>query len=299
MDFGVKMMCGLLKLLSLQPLRVHYFWSGLVKWILKAVRYRRDVVLTNLSRAFPEKKYKEISALAGQFYSNLADIFVETIFFSRGDNAVLHGSRLVEIVNPELLNSMFESCPGVVLLYSHCGNWELTGGVMNYFYSDVTPAFEEHKFSVVYKKVSSPFWGKVMERIRCSQVSDRENCYVESRRILRYMMERKGDRHFYVFPNDQAPYRNATPYPVGRFLNQETWTMAGGVNVAAKMGFGVAYMNLDRVSRGHYLWKVTKICDDASALTVDEINRKYYDLLEADILRNPSNYLWSHKRWKL
>ena len=24
-----------------------------------------------------------------------------------------------------------------------------------------------------------------------------------------------------------------------------------------------------------------------------------YDLLEADILRNPSNYLWSHKRWKL
>ena len=298
MDLGVKLMNRVLKLLSLQPLKVHYFWSSFIKVILKLVRYRREVVLTNLSRSFPEMKYKDVSALADRFYSNLADIVVEAVFFSRGDNKVLHDSRLVEIVNPEVLNEMFLSCPGVILLDSHCGNWELTGGIKNYYYTDVEAVFNEQTFSVVYKKVSSPFWGKVLENIRCAQIADRDNCYVESRRILRYMMERKGDRHIYVFPNDQAPYRNTTPHHVGTFLNQDTYAMAGGVNAAVKMGFGVAYMNLDRAGRGRYLWKITRICDDASTLAPEDITRRYYDLLEADIRRNPSNYLWTHKRWK-
>ena len=298
MGTGVKLMRGVLKLLSLQPLKVHYFWSGLFKSVMKLTRYRRDVVMTNLSRSFPEKKYKEISALADRFYSNLADILVEAVFFCRGNNEVLRASHLVEMDNPQLLNEMFESCPGVVLLDSHCGNWELTGGVLNYYYSDVPASFNEQTFTVVYKKVSSPFWGKIMEDVRCAQISDRDNCYVESRNILRYMLGRKGERHIYVFPNDQAPYRGARPHPIGKFMNQETMSMEGGVNVAVKMGFGVAYMNLDRESRGHYRWRVEKICDDASTFTPDEITRRYYDLLEADIRRNPSNYLWSHKRWK-
>ena len=89
MGTGVKLMRGVLKLLSLQPLKMHYFWSGLFKSVMKLTRYRRDVVMTNLSRSFPEKKYKEISALADRFYSNLADILVEAVFFCRGNIAVI------------------------------------------------------------------------------------------------------------------------------------------------------------------------------------------------------------------
>ena len=29
-----------------------------------------------------------------------------------------------------------------------------------------------------------------------------------------------------------------------------------------------------------------------------ELIRKYYDLLEEEIRETPSNWLWSHKRWK-
>lgn len=296
---GLKLMLGLLKLLSLQPLKVHYLWSSLIGFVLRLVRYRRDVVITNLSRSFPEKKYKEITSIANQFYTNLADIFVEAVFISRGNNKVLRDSRLVELANPELMNEMFVSCPGVVLLDSHCGNWEITGGVYNYDYSGVPAPYDEHAFSGVYKKLSSEFWGEIFARIRCAQVTDKETLYVENRRILRYMLERKGQSHFYIFPNDQAPYHGATPHHVGTFMNQDTWGMEGGVNVAVKMGMGVAYMCLDRVSRGHYKWKVTKICDDASAFTAEQITRRYYDLLEEDIKANPSNYLWSHKRWKI
>ena len=47
----------LVRALGALPLGFHYACSGFFTWILKDVmRYRRDVVMTNLSRSFPEKK---------------------------------------------------------------------------------------------------------------------------------------------------------------------------------------------------------------------------------------------------
>ena len=43
------------------PLWFHYFWGDVLSWILRCVlRYRTEVVWMNISRAFPEKKYKEL-----------------------------------------------------------------------------------------------------------------------------------------------------------------------------------------------------------------------------------------------
>jgi KDO2-lipid IV(A) lauroyltransferase len=71
---------GFLWLLSLLPLRVLYFFSdciyGLVYYVFK---YRRDIVMQNLSIAFPEKTEKEKRVIAKKFYHNLIDTFIETI----------------------------------------------------------------------------------------------------------------------------------------------------------------------------------------------------------------------------
>ena len=40
------------------------------------------------------------------------------------------------------------------------------------------------------------------------------------------------------------------------------------------------------------------ICDDASKMEVQAIMDEFYRLLEADIRKDPGNYLWSHRRWK-
>ncbi len=43
------------------------------------LRYRKNVVMSNLSIAFPEKTNDEKIQIAKQFYKNLADTFVETV----------------------------------------------------------------------------------------------------------------------------------------------------------------------------------------------------------------------------
>ena len=102
----------------------------------------------------------------------------------------------------------------------------------------------------------------------------------------------------YIYPADQAPYRNAGKHPIGEFMHQPTNAMIGSMGVACKPAHSVVYMKMRRVERGRYEMSFIPICDDASALKPEEILRRYYDLLEEEINETPANWLWSHKRWK-
>ena len=73
---------GFLWLVSLLPFRVLYFLSdcmyGLMFYVFK---YRKEVVLSNLAIAFPEKSEQERRDIAKKFYHNFLDAFVESIKF--------------------------------------------------------------------------------------------------------------------------------------------------------------------------------------------------------------------------
>ena len=74
--------------------------------------------------------------------------------------------------------------------------------------------------------------------------------------------------------------------------------MIGSMGIACKLSHAVVYMGMKRLGRGRYEISFTPICEDASKTTPEEILRKYYDLLEQELMETPANWLWSHKRWK-
>ena len=81
--FAVNITRGMLVALSKLPLKFHYFMGDILAWMVRCVfRYRYDVVITNLSRSFPEKKYKVISQMAKDFYRHFGEIVAEARWFS-------------------------------------------------------------------------------------------------------------------------------------------------------------------------------------------------------------------------
>ena len=72
---------GLWYLLSLLPLRVHYFFSDVVLFplLFHLIGYRRKVVQANLKGSFPEKSERELAAIEKDFYHFLCDYMVETV----------------------------------------------------------------------------------------------------------------------------------------------------------------------------------------------------------------------------
>ena len=103
-----------------------------------------------------------------------------------------------------------------------------------------------------------------------------------------------------MFDTDQRPYANAKAVMDVEFMGQPAQTMYAGAGVAHKYGLAVSYLSMTRKPSGKgYLCELKTICDDASKMEVQQIMDEFYRLLEADIRKDPGEYLWSHKRWKL
>ena len=283
------------------PLKFHYFMGDILSWIAeKLLRYRTDVVWINISRSFPEMKYKELKKVYRDFYRHFGEIFAETIWFAAATYKRLFKSGIVTVTNPEEINEMFLSTPSMTVLSTHCGNWELMGGFLGYRTSSgVKVAIEEEQIQVVYKKLSNPVSDEVFRRNRVAALEIvGTSCEIESSNILRQTLKQKDERKVYIYPTDQAPYRKAGKHPIGEFMSQPTNVMLGSVGVACKLSHSVMYMKMKRVERGRYEMTLIPICRDASQLTPEELMRKYYDLLEEEIRETPANWLWTHKRWK-
>ena len=299
---GVWLAEVLLRPWSLLPLEFHYAMGRVLSWFLeKVMHYRKDVVVINLSRSFPDKKYAEIQRIAHEFYRHLGELAAEAIWFGgcRGKRgrARLVKSGIVEITNPEVLNDAIDRGVGTMLLMSHRGNWEIFGG-FPFYHPDLKLSYDH--VGVVYKVFSSKFWDRFIEDNRCAPVIGLPGFtgYVESKEILRYAILHRRDNFSYMFNTDQYPYYGTLRYDVGEFLHQPTFAMGGAAALAARLGMTALYLRWERPERGKWRVTLVPIAEDASATTPEDIMKQYYTLLQADLETDPARYLWSHKRWK-
>ena len=304
-SFGVVLVEAILGLLARLPLRFHLACGRFLSWVLRDVlRYRRDVVMTNLARSFPELKYKALSALGRKCYDHLGDIVAEAIWFGGCKNARgrkrLNDSNIVDIVNPETFNEVYDNSTNVMVLSSHAGNWELLGGWFSYNHNpDIPFKSGPGEIGVVYRRLKSKVWDRVIADNRCNSLKDTDfDGYLESMEVFRFAITHRKQKFVYIFPTDQYPYSVATKHNVGKFLNQETMAMTGGAALACKFGMSVNYLRWKVEERGRYSVEFVPICSNAADYTPERIMEMYYAELEKDIQAQPWNYLWTHKRWK-
>lgn len=303
-SFGTVLVEILAAPLAALPLGFHLAMGHFLGWFMRCVlRYRTEEVYINLSRSFPEKKYREIKAIAKQFYRHFGEIFGEAVWFGgcKGNRGCrrLHRERIVEVLNSEVLNKSLESKDNLLVLCSHCGNWELLGGWFNYNYTDTPYITGPSQIAVVYKALTSKLWDRFIGDNRCAPLTETDfNGYLESREIFRFAITHRREKFIYIFPTDQYPYSFSTKHEIGEFLHQNTKAMTGGTALACKLGMSVNYLRWKKVAPGRYTIEFVPICEDTSNETPEGLMRKYYDLLEQDIKEQPWNYLWTHRRWK-
>lgn len=294
-SLGSKIIRGIMYVAGIWPLKFQMYVAKVIAFILKSVlHYRQDVVYTNLSRSFPDKSYRWIKETANAYYLHMAEMIMEAIWFSacRGPRR-LRKEVPVEIENPELLAEIYEKAPSVMILDTHCGNWELLGGLP--FYGDESNPLKAERLRVIYKKLSSRVWDDVFyENRRCA--AGKIDGQIEASGMLRYMVGHKKEKFIYMVNNDQYPKESFCE--IGNFMNQPTTAFIGASTIAHKFAMAVFHMSMINDRSGHYILRFNLICEDASAMKPEEITRKYYDFIEQDIKANPHNWLWSHKRWK-
>lgn len=294
-----KILRGLVKVVGKLPLSFHYAFGRFMSWVLGSLlHYRHDVVVTNIARSFPDKKYGFIKRTAKEYYRHLGEIAAETIWFGAADYKRLYKSGIVTVANPEVFNDYFDNAPSMTVLFSHCGNWELLGGFLGYRPENgVKVHLEEEQIKVVFKALHNETANQFFLLNRAAALEKvGPSCQIEASQILRRAIKLRKDKNIFIYIADQYPYQGA--HEIGEFMSQPTKAMLGGAGVAHKLGQSVVYLKMKRVERGHYQMTFIPICRNAAESTPEDIMRKYFDLLEEEINETPYNWLWSHKRWK-
>jgi KDO2-lipid IV(A) lauroyltransferase len=250
------------------------------------VKYRRKLVSLNLRNSFPEKSDKEIKNLQKQFYHFLCDYFVETLKMVRMTKEEI-GKRM-KFTNPDMINELTKTGNSCLLSLGHYGNWEWVTSIGLYIENNV-------KKGQVYKRLNSRAFDEffLLVRERCTT-----KC-IEMNEIYRTIIlnKKEGNAMVIGFLSDQHPPRYQDEYWT-TFLNQDTLTLTGLEQIAAKMGFAIVYLDVKRIKRGYYEGAFKLITTDASKEPKFSIMEKYMRNLEQTILYDPAYYLWSHNKWK-
>lgn len=282
---------GVLKMVAVLPLGLLYGVSDFAAWLLHTVvGYRRDMVASNMAKAFPEASEEERRGWERKFYRYLCDVFVETAKLACVSEREM--GRRVKIEGVEVVNDAIAAGRSVVLLLGHYGNWEWVTYAARHFHPGVVTC-------EIYHPLSNKVMDAVMLRLRSR--FDTENIPM-SRAVRRLIEIHKGGERFVCgFIADQRPFTPELKHWT-TFLGLDTPYVNGGEVIGGKLGADFIYCEMLPLRRGHYRLTFSRL-EPAQPLPGEAplenpYTEAYLRALEVSIRRNPPYWLWSHNRWK-
>jgi KDO2-lipid IV(A) lauroyltransferase len=279
-----KLSIQLLLLISRLPLPILYIISDILYIIFyKLIKYRVNVVKSNLLHSFPEKSADERLEIEKKYYQYLCDLIVESVKgFTIGENELKQ--RMV-YNNMDLIEQLYKDKKSAIVIMGHCGNWE--------WVCRSGPLFMKNRLVGVYKPLTNKYFDHLMNKTRTAFGVEQ----IPMAQIARYIMVQK-NAFLLILIGDQSPSDIDSSYWT-EFLNQDTAVLPGAEKLAIKFNLPVYFTYVKSYKRGYYTCGTKLIVETPGNFQESEITKLHTQVLEDKIMENPHNWLWSHKRWKL
>ena len=113
---------GICRGFAMLPRVIRYHVFGyFIYLILRLLRYRRKVVMTNLRNSFPDKSEKELSKICNRSYRNLAEQIINMI-----SPAGINDNEMKRRMNFVNIDEICKTMDGrsAVFMMGHYGPWE-------------------------------------------------------------------------------------------------------------------------------------------------------------------------------
>lgn len=269
--------------LSLLPFWAMYAFGSVLNFIVYTVfGYRKKVVYANIRNSFPDKSELEIKQIAKRFYLSFTDQWLETVkLMSMTDKQI--NKRIS--CNWDFLSQYNTRNQPVYVVLGHRFNWE---------WANVAFAINSTLPMVgLYLPLSSKVFDRLMLKIR----SRFGATYVPVTNMLPGLKKMEGKNYLMGFLADQTP-SNLNLSIWYNFLNQPTPFITGPEKAAKRAGAAVVYLSISKRNRGYYTIEMEEICANAKDMPYGYITKACTKRLQDEMLQQPENWLWSHRRWK-
>jgi len=281
-----RVLFGLMKGFGMQPWWLLHVEASIIACFMAIVGgYRKKIVIENLHKVFESEK---VGSISKGFYRNFCDITVESMkLFSASDRSVI---KRVEYSTDgvTLMNRLKSEGKHVILVGAHMANWEM--------YAMTFSRVLDHKTMALYKKLSDPVMDEAMRESRQRMglvMIEIEEC----KKWMDNHVSKGGEPVAVGFGFDQSPQKANRAWWT-TFLGVETAVYFGAEQWAHKYDAAVVYGAVSRKGRGRYEVDFRLVEENVKGLEKGHVIDRCLGELEEEVRKAPSDWLWSHKRWK-
>ena len=238
-------------------------------------------ILTNIKKALPKVDEKNIELIAKKMWKNYGRILSEYVFIKNFRNPIYN--KFLTVEGQEILNQLKQSRESVVFISGHFNNFELMA--MQIEKSGINLA-------AIYRPLNNIFLNKIMERIRKKYICKKQikKGLGGTRELLRLFKE----NYSVALMIDQRVSEGIKV----NFYGQKASTTTIPAQLAKKYGCKIVPIYIERINSIHFKMTINKPIHYNKESTIEEITQNLNKWLERMILINPSQWIWSHDRWK-
>ena len=238
-------------------------------------------ILTNIKKALPKVDEKNIELIVKKMWKNYGRILSEYVFIKNFRNPIYN--KFLTVEGQEILNQLKQSRESVVFISGHFNNFELMA--MQIEKSGINLA-------AIYRPLNNIFLNKIMERIRKKYICKKQikKGLGGTKELLRLFKK----NYSVALMIDQRVSEGIKV----NFYGQKASTTTIPAQLAKKYGCKIVPIYIERINGIHFKMTINKPIHYNKESTIEEITQNLNKWLERMILVNPSQWIWSHDRWK-
>ena len=237
--------------------------------------------LLNIKKALPNTEEKNLELILKNMWINYGRILSEYMFIKNFRNSKLKKFFMVE--GQEILDELSISKEQVIFVSGHFNNFELMAMQIEKSGIDL---------AAIYRPLNNIFLNKIMEKIRKQYIC--KNQIKKGRSGTRELLEFFNKKHSIALMIDQRVSEGIK----SSFFGHSAYTTTIPAQLIKKFKCKVVPIYIERTNKIYFKMTVNKPIKYDDKSTIEEITGDLNKLLEKMILQNPSQWIWTHDRWR-
>ena len=277
--FCILFLFGVFKIVGIKFSRII---SENIMVVLGPIFRSKKIIIKNLSIAFPNFNENEKKQILKGMWINYGRIFAEYMFIKNFRQGSI-GERNINIENQYILENVKKDSKPVIFISGHFNNFELMAMQIEKLGIDL---------AAVYRPLNNKFLNPLMESIRKKYICKKQIKKGISGTKELLLNFKKGTSIALMI--DQ---RVSEGIRVDLF-NEKALTTTIPAQFIKKFGAKIIPVHIERINVEKFNITFQDPIKFSKDSNIESITYKLNNILEEMIKKNPSQWIWSHNRWK-
>ena len=255
--------------------------SAKVFLIFGSIFRSNEICKKNISLAFPQISETKMNDVIKNMWINYGKIFAEYPFIKNFRNS--NKNNLISIENKNYLLDIKKSKEPVIFISGHFNNFELMAMTIEKFGIDL---------AAVYRPLNNKFLNPMMEKIRKKYICKKQvkKGISGTKELLRYF--KNGSSIALMI--DQRVSQGIK----ANLFGKDAFTTTIPAQFVKKFDAKIVPVYIERTENDLFKIKIDEPIKFDKQETIPSITLSLNRILEKMILKNPTQWIWTHNRWK-